>query len=102
MTTGSMLTRWVYSIYTSFNILAELVPQIFTFVEPVDLKLVLLCHCYFIFCTMWLLFVQGGYFLYRVVIFWTGGYFSCTGGYFFAQRGYVFIMDTVILDILPK
>ena len=55
--------------------LAELVAQIFPFVELVDLKLVLLC--------------QLSYFLYNVVIF-------------FAQRGYVFIMDTVILDILPK
>ena len=94
MTTVSMLTRWVYSIYTSFNMLAELVAQIFPFVELVDLKLVLLCHCYFIFCTMWLLFVQGGYFLYRVVIFWTGGYFFVqvvifwTGGYFSCAGGY--------------
>ena len=53
-------------------------------------------------------FVQCGSYLYRVVIFWTGGYFFVqvvifwTCGYFFAQRGYVFIMDTVILDILPK
>ena len=118
MTTGSMLTRWVYSIYTSFNILAELVAQIFPFVELVDLKLVLLCHFLYnviIICKGWLFFGQVVIFLYRwlffgqvviflvqVVIFWTGGYFSCTGGYFFAQRGYVFIMDTVILDILPK
>ena len=87
MTTGSMLTRWVYSIYTSFNILAELVAQ-FPFVEFVDLKLVLLCHCYFIFvqCGYYLyrvvIFWTGGYFFVQVVIFWTGGYFSCAGGYF--------------------
>ena len=53
------------------------------------------------FLDRWLFFGQV-IFLVQVVIFWTGGYFSCTGGYFFAQRGYVFIMDTVILDILPK
>jgi len=94
MTTGSMLTRWVYSIYTSFNTLAELVAQIFPFVELVELRLILLCICYFIFCTGWLFFVQGGYFLYRVVIFWTGGYFFVqvvifwTGGYFSCTRGY--------------
>ena len=73
-----MLTRWVYSIYTSFNILAELVAQIFPFVELVDLKLVLLCHFLYnvvIICMEWLFFGQVVIFCVQVVIFWTGGYF---------------------------
>ena len=88
--------------------LAELVAQIFPFVELVDLKLVLLCQLsYFLYnvviiCTGWLFFVQGGYFLDRWLFFCTGGYFLDRWLFFFAQRGYVFIMDTVILDILPK
>ena len=46
-------------------------------------------------------FVQCGYYLYGVVIFWTGGYFLCTGGYFldrwlFFGQVVIFLVQVVI------
>ena len=46
-------------------------------------------------------FVQCGYYLYGVVIFWTGGYFLCTGGYFldrwlFFGQVVIFLVHVVI------